>query len=290
MFVKRFKYILLLLLLISTPAFANTEIRYNESLLPYKGGILISNYGTDSLHPKNDEFKGYILYYKNRRLNEFIPAKGNLKAPTAMTVYQNKLFVCDRDKLWVYNLKNLNESPQKILFAPNDKILNDIVLSKDELFVTTTDTNRIYKINLKSKILRPEKWIDIPSPNGIAVRKDTIYIVSIPADFTNVKEENVIYVIKDKKNPVVEKFNTIPRMHDGIAVSKDGKALYVSDWNSSSVISVDVKTKEEKTVYHKGGLTPTDIFLKGNKLLIPDELHHRVIIYNLKNHKEEVIR
>ena len=160
MFVKRFKYILLLLLLISMPAFANTQIRYNESLLPYKGGILISNFGSDSLHPKEGELKGYILYYKNGKLSEFIPAKGNLKAPTAMTVYHKKLFVCDRDKLWVYNLKNLNETPQKILFAADDKILNDIVLSKDQLYVTATNTNRIYRINYNLKNQKEEviKW------------------------------------------------------------------------------------------------------------------------------------
>ena len=61
-------------------------------------------------------------------------------------------------------------------------------------------------------------------------------------------------------------------------------------WGVIYVISVDIKTKEEKTVYHKAGLTPTDIYLKGNTLFIPDEVHHRVIIYNLKNKKEEVIK
>lgn len=93
----------------------------------------------------------------------------------------------------------------------------------------------------------------------------------------------------DKKTPVVEKFNTTPRMHDGVAVSKDGKTIYVSDWNSSSIISVDTETKNEKIVYHKDGLTPADIFLKGNNLLIPDDIHHRVIIYNLKTIKEKII-
>ena len=91
------KYIVFILLIfISTgnQILANTEIKYNESLLPYKGGILISNMG--SIFSK---YKcGYILYYKNKKLMTFIPA-GTLDKPTAMAVYKNKLYICDRDRI-----------------------------------------------------------------------------------------------------------------------------------------------------------------------------------------------
>ena len=38
--------VLILLVTFVSQAFANPEIKYNESLLPYKGGILISNMGS----------------------------------------------------------------------------------------------------------------------------------------------------------------------------------------------------------------------------------------------------
>ena len=284
---KRF-FITLAVLLLVYPVFASSVIKFSESVLPYKGGLLISNFGSVSHRVKSeDENNGYILYYKNNKIRSFISADGNLKTPAATAVYKKKLFVCDGDRLWVYNLKKLKDTPQKIMFNKDDKAVNDILLIKDELYVTVTNTNRIYKINLKSKDLKPEKWVDIPSPNGIANKGKTIYVASIPADYTHIKDENVIYIIKNKDNPVVEKFTKTPGMYDGIAVT--GKKIYVSDWAHQAVKSIDIKTRKEKIIYQQSGMGPADIALKGNKLYIPDLLNHRIIILDLKNYSVKEI-
>ena len=78
-------------------------------------------------------------------------------------------------------------------------------------------------------------------------------------------------------------------MYDGIAVSKDGKIIYVSDWKTSSIIAID-KEGSEKIIYTKKGVTSADITLVGDKLLIPNMQNHNVIILNLKNFKEEIIK
>ena len=284
---KKLCYLFFVVLILNQASFAEPAIRFCESVLPYKQGFLISNLGSDNLKVRPDEFKGYILYHKNNKLYNFIPADGTLKHPTAMSVYKNRLFVCDADKLWIFNLKNRQEKPAKINFQSDDKSVNDILRIKDELYITVTNTSRIYKINLKDKILVPHKWLDVPTPNGITNYKNTIYVVSIPADYTNATDKNVVYIIKDKNHPVLEKFNNKPALYDGAAVSKNGKILYVSDWGTSSVYAIDIENKKEDIVYQYKNLSPADISLHGDKLLIPDMVNHGVIIYNLKKNKVE---
>lgn len=281
---KYIKYIFIMFLLIFMPAFANTKIQYNESLLPYKGGILISNFGFSmSIKDKC----GYILYYKKGKLNTFIPT-GNLNKPTGMAIYKNKLYICDRDRLWVYSLKNLNEKPLCVMLNSYDKEINDVAIKNGVLYITVTNSDRVYKLDLKQKILKPELWINIPSPNGIAIKGKKVYISSITKDYINVKDENVIYVIEDITSPKIKKLNKTPLLYDGIAVSRNGKTIYVSDWLTSSIIAIDNEGLE-KIIYTKKGMTPADITLIGNKIIIPNMQNHNVIILNLKNLKEKII-
>ena len=72
----------------------NENIRYCESTYPYNGGILIANFGTEQLNPLNAEGKGYILYYKNGKMDTLVPADGNLNAPKGMFMRDNQLYIC----------------------------------------------------------------------------------------------------------------------------------------------------------------------------------------------------
>ena len=286
---KKVLVFLLLMFLCSGASYAQTAIRYSESILPYKGGVLIPCFGSDDIKVRADEKNGYILFHKKNKLKMFIPPDGYLKTPTAMAVYENKLYICNGDRLTAYNLKDLSETPQDIFFRPEDTAVNDMILSDDELYITVTNTNRIYKIDLKAEILEPELWLEVPSPNGIVADKNTIYVASIPVDYKSVTEDNVIYVIKNKNKPKLKRFNDTPGLYDGLGISKDGKALYVSDWQSASVKAINLKTKEEKTIYHEKNIGPADITAAGNLLLIPDMLNHRIIIYDLKHDSIKII-
>ncbi len=287
---KMFVRILLtiLLLFLTNRSFAEPKICFNESLLVYNNCILIPNFGQPPHTKERAKAAGYILYYKNNKLQEYIPPDGNLEYPTAMAVHRKNLFICNRNNLLIYDITNLKKQPQKITFR-NNNALNDLAISDGNLYITSTDKNRIYKINLNSKNFTPQKWIDIPSPNGIIFHKNTAYIASIPADYKNVKEENVVYIIKDKNNPKAEKFNSTPGLYDGLAISKDGKTLYVSDWKTSSIKAIDTSTKKEKTVYFEKNLSPADIALEKKQLLIPDMMKHRIIIFDLTNLNTKLI-
>lgn len=267
----------------------NTNFRFNESVLPYNNSLLISNYGTQEHTPKENEITGNIVYYKNKKIKTFIKPNGILNQPTAMAVYKNRLYVCNRKNIVIYNLTN-KKIAGIIGFDTDVKTLNDIVLSGDELYVTATDMDCVYRINLKDKTPTPQKWFTVPSPNGIAAYGDTIYIASIPADYQNITSKNVVYVIKDKKNPVAQKLNMTPGLYDGVAVSPDGKFVYVSDWHTSSIISIDTETCEEKPVFMQSGMTPADIALNGQKLYIPDMFSHRVIVFDIKSGKTNIIQ
>ena len=205
-----------------------------------------------------------------------------------MAIYKNKLYICDRDRLWVYSLKNLNEKPLCVMLNSYDKEINDVAIKNGVLYITFTNSDRVYKLDLKQKILKPELWINIPSPNGIAIKGKKVYISSITKDYINVKDENVIYVIEDITSPKIKKLNKTPLLYDGIAVSRNGKTIYVSDWLTSSIIGIDNEGLE-KIIYTKKGMTPADITLIGNKIIIPNMQNHNVIILNLKNLKEKII-
>ena len=277
------KLILILVILFSANYSFAGEISFNESVLPYRGGLFISNEGSRDMN-KNS---GFILYYKKGKFETLIN-KEVLYKPTAMAVYKNKLYVCDRDKLKIFELKSPNKNPLELSFSADDTVLNDIILYKDNLYITSTAADRIYKLDLKDNNLKSELWLNIPSPNGIAIKNDRAVVVSITKDYKNIKNENLIYVIKDINNPTVEKLNSTPLLYDGAAISKDNKKIYVSDWSTSSIYEVNNKG-EQKVIFYKKGMTPADIALKNNELIIPDMFNHQVIIYNLKTKKESYV-
>lgn len=272
-----------LFLTITGSALAAPQIYFNESILPYKDGFLIPNYSEENKHG------GYVLYYDEKacELKDFIKPDGILMYPTGMAIYQDKLFICNKTNVLVYDMNNLSNMPQVILLAEDDTAVNDIVVSGNKLYVTVTNTSRIYEIDPKT--LKAQKWLDMPTPNGIAAYGNSLYVVSIPADYANVKAENVVYVIKNKNNPIAEKLNNTPGLYDGAAIAEDGRTLYVSDWQSASVKAVDTVTGQEKTIYTEENLSPADIALDKNRILIPDILKNRVIIYNLNDSSVQTI-
>lgn len=235
--------------------------------------------------PAPDEKEGYVLYLKDGKVSEVTGKEAGMVMPTAMARLGESFFVCDRDCIHVFTLKEKVSKESEILFAPDDTALNDMVLAGDYLYVTVTNTDRVYRVNVKKTPYTPELLTKVPSPKGIDVRDGRAYIVSIPADYATLKPENLVYWIADVENPAPEPLNATARLYDGAALSADGRTLYVSDWISQAVIALDLNTGEEKTVYTREGLTPADIAVDGDTLWIPDLEHHQVIEFNTKCQK-----
>ncbi len=260
-------------------------IRFCESTYPYENGILIANFGCDQLNPLNREGKGYILYYKKGKTNMFIPTDGNLSAPKGMFEKDGYLYICDVNKIVVYNLQSLNESPQIILFPNDDLFLNDLAASGNTLYVSITNSGRIYQLDISNPTnLRDTQlveWLNIKGPNGILIDGNSMYIASYPAD-GETSEQNVIYKVEDLNKPVAKPIYSIPGQYDGIALSDDKTTLYVSNWTPAEVIAINIKDGQTTKLSICNQLIgPADMTLKNGNLYIPDLPNSRVLIHKL---------
>lgn len=263
------------------------SIRFCESTYPYQGGLLIANFGTEQLNPLNTEGKGYILYYKDGTVNGFIPADGYLNAPKGMYEQDGYLFICDVNKIMVYNLNNLQALPQTILFPKGDLFVNDLAAKGDTLFASVTNTGKIYNIDISDKTAldkaKPKMWCEVAGANGILIDGNAMYVASYPAD-GNTTPDNVIYCIADISMPKAEKFTSEGGQYDGLALSADKKTLYVTNWNPAGVYSIDMVAKQLVPLNMQTKVTgAADMTLVDSTLFIPDLPNSRVIEFPLSS-------
>ena len=251
-------------------------VHFSESVLPHDGGLFISNFGSEQMNPRADEFKGYIIFRKDDTNKKIVDG---LHKPTAMKVKDNFLFVCDETALKVFDLKNLEAAPQVVTFAEDDKVLNALALDGNTLYISVTNSGRIYSLDVSkpARLGSPKLWLELGGVNGMTIGGGEMFIATIPVDYRSVTKENVIYRVRNLKKPVAEKFFDLPGLYDGVALSDDRKTLYVSEWSSGSVIAVDVVTKKFRIVYMEEGIGPADIAQAEGMLFIPDLVNSRVI-------------
>lgn len=258
------------------------HVRFSESILPYQGGLFISNFGSDQMNPRADENKGYIIYTKDGATRTIVPGSGILHAPTAMVVKDRYLFVCDATNMKVFYLDDLQAAPQIVHFPVGDKVVNAAALSGNTLYITMTNPGHVYRLDIsdpahmENKV--PEQWLAVPGANGISIQGNTMYVVSIPTDYATVTEKNVIYQIADINHPAAEPFNDVPALYDGVKISADGSTLYVSDWKTASLIAIDVKTKKATTIYEEKGIGPADFALGDDVVYLPDLKGSRILV------------
>ena len=252
------------------------DVRFSESVLPYDGGLFISNFGSEEMTPRPDEFNGCIIFRRDGVNKKIVDG---LHKPTAMVVKDNFLFVCDETVLKVFDLKNLNAAPRIVTFAEDDKVVNALALDGDTLYISITNSGRIYSLDVSqpARSKNPKLWLELGGVNGLTIGGGKMFIATIPVDYRTVSKENVIYVVRNLKKPVAEKFLDVPGLYDGVALSDDNKTLYVSDWLSASVVAVDVKTKKFRVVYEEQGIGPADIAQADGMLFIPDLMNSRII-------------
>lgn len=265
----------------------NDGLRFCESTYPYQGGVLIANFGTEQLNPLNTEGKGYIMQYKDGKTSMLIPADGNLSAPKGMYIKGEHLFICDVNKVVVYNLSDLKAAPQTIRFPEDDLFINDLVASGNTLYASVTNIGRIYSIDISNLTtlnnIVPVKWVDIAGPNGLLLEDNVMYVASYPAD-GNTTEANVIYRITDWSNPVPEVFVNISGQYDGIALSADKETMYVTNWSPAGISTIDMQTRQfvPMTINLKEPLVgAADMTVTEDTMYIPDLPNSRVVVLPL---------
>lgn len=257
-------------------------IRYCESTYPYDGGLLIAKFGTEQLNPLNTEGKGYIVLHKDGKNEVLIPADGHLSAPKGMLVRDGYLYVCDVNKVMVYNLADKAAEPRTIALPEGNLFANDLVSEGDYLYVSVTNTDRIFRVDISrpGQPGQPQEWLSVAGPNGLLLHEGSLYVASYPAD-GRTTDAHVVYRIADLKNPVAEKWMEVPGQYDGLAVASDGKALYVTNWTPAQVSRIDLNTRQISPLDLKlpqALVGPADITVTGGYLYIPDLPNSRVVV------------
>lgn len=263
-------------------------LRYCESTYPLNGKVLIANFGSTVLNPLNTEGKGYILSYSGGTLTTFIPANGHLSAPKGMYAKNDLLFICDVNKLVVYDINELDLPKYVIPFPENEIMLNGIIGNDSHIYVSVTNTGNIFRFKTPTSSTTfpdsPEFYTHIPGANGLAINGKNLYIASSPPDNIS-RNENRIYKIPDIDNPVAEMLDVKSGIYDGLAFSEDRNILYASNWEPLEIIAINLISGEMKPLHIDDqieikGLAAISIF--NNTMFIPDLPNSKVIEIELK--------
>lgn len=282
------KVLTLSLALLSATAFSqsvkieNEGIRFCESTYPYNNGILVANFGTEALNPLNTEGKGYILFVKDGKSEVVVPADGNLSAPKGMFLRDGYLYICDVNKVVVYNISKKGTKPVTIQFPEGNLFVNDLVADKNYLYASVTNTDKIFRIDISNPAApgKPQEWATVAGPNGLLMIDGEMYVASYPADGVT-KDVNVVYRIKNLSNPSPEKFIEVSGQYDGIALSKDRKSIYLTNWTPAQISRLNFSDKSLVPLelnLQEPLIGPADITVANGKIYIPDLPNSRVVI------------
>lgn len=258
------------------------NLRFCESVLPYDGGLLIANFGTKTLDATNTGL-GYITYYKDGRNQLLIPADGNLTQPRGMGLFQDYLFVACLNSIVVYNLNNLTEEPQIILFPEDDLIVNDIAINNGgTLFASVSNTGRVYILNIQNPenidVKSLMRYVEITGANGLVLDGRHLYIASYNPE-GEPTDDNVLYVLDDVSNPTdVRHLTGIPGQYDGLALSPDGTLLFFTDWSNEGRVGYIRFENGEITYLPSDGIVgPADLCVWNSDLCVPDLVNSTVV-------------
>lgn len=281
---------LLLTLLLAMPLVAAAQepeqyvftdrLKFNEGTVPYKSGVLISNFGTDVLNPLNTEGKGYITMLDGDSMSVLIPAAGHLSAPKGMAVLNNHLFVADVGKVVVFDLKRPKAKPQIVELASDDLFANDITVVGTIVLVSVTNTGRIYGIDASNarQVSKARVVGRVEGANGMVASDGKLYVASYdPGEKPTAA--NVIYVCdlveSESRLTFYPLIKGLPGgQYDGIAFSEDGRTLYFSSWNGAEggvIYCYNFEAKLHQVMdFGVKIMGPADISVAHGMIYIPD--------------------
>ncbi|QKJ22926.1 YncE family protein [Poseidonibacter lekithochrous] len=254
-----------------------------ESVIITKENVYVSNVGV-KLEATTKDKDGFISKLsKDGKILELQFLQG-LNAPKGMGITNNILYIADIDEI-----KGFDLGSKKQVFSlvfKNTMFLNDITIKdKNTLFVSSTDTNSIFEVDLKAGIYK--KLIDFSAANGLHYEKGFLYAVELGSSAkTMLDGKGKLYKINLKNHK-----KTLLSSYEGVldGVQKVGNKIYVSDWinfkNSGIVRVYDLKTKKESVlgIMSLHGAADFMIDEKSNKLYIPQMIAGKLSIIDLNN-------
>ena len=242
-----------------------------ESVATDNRFIYVADIGKE-LNPtaKDGDGKIFKLDLQGKILDSVF-VKEILNAPKGLAIAHGILFLADIDRVVAIEIKTGNKL-YEIDFSKDAAFLNDMaILDKNTLFVSATDKNKIFKINLKDKTYS-ELITDkiIAGTNGLFADKKTnrLYVNGFGSD----NNPNGIAGYINLKDNTCKQLGTVTGYFDGIFLSK-GK-IYLSNWVAfekkgiiQTVNLADNSVSEVKMPEPIAG--PADFIILKNQLIIP---------------------
>lgn len=246
--------------------FNHIESVTNDGTFLYVGDI------GAALKPKNKDGDGKILKLdKNGKVVDANFIKEILNAPKGLTVEGDVLFATDIDRVLAFDLKTGNKL-YEIEFNGASFFLNDIaVFDKNTLYVSATDKNKLFKVNLVDKTF-VEVVMDkeIAGINGLYFDKKAsrLYVNGFG---TEGNPNGIVGYINFDNNKFTQ-ITPIEGYYDGIFVY-DG-VLYFSNWiafeKKGIVATMSLADNRVSTVKISELISgPADFTVFRNQLVVP---------------------
>jgi len=204
---------------------------------PSGSRFFVSNVG-EKLAPMARDGDGFISEVSpdGRVLRRtFLPARGEvLNAPKGMAITGNILYVTDMDRIVGFDLETRKKVFELDLSSEKTAFLNDLVLSDDStLFVSATDTGKIYRVSLGERPGYSLVAEGIRGPNGLFYDAEfnLLYVVGFGRPGRPDGELGVVFLSDDPPS-----YGALTRplgFLDGVALLPDGRVIF-SDWVSFS--------------------------------------------------------
>lgn len=255
---------------------------HSESVLVDGKKAYVSNVGNE-LKPTDKDGDGYIslLNQKGKIINKSFLA--GLNAPKGMALIGQTLYVADVDEIKGFDTTTKQQVFSLVFDGVN--FLNDItVKNANTLFVSGTDSGKIYEVSLKTKAYKV--LADLPTANGLLYVNKKLFTVSLgrsPEQMFN--GGGKLYEINTKSGKTTQ-LAQAEGILDGI--QKLGDTLYFSDWvkmeKAGVIHTYNLKNKAESDLKLDHIAGPADFWInaKTNTIWIPKMIEGKVLISDLK--------
>jgi len=237
------------------------------------------------LNPTAKDSDGKIIKLDlNGKIIDSTFVKEKLDSPKGLTIANGILFAADVDRIVAIDLKTGNKS-YEIPFTDGVSFLNDItVVDKNTAYVSATDKNKIFKVNLAAKTYS-ELVIGktIAGVNGLFYDKTSnrLYVNGFGAD----NKPNGIIGFIDLSNNKFTRLATIEGYFDGIWLVNE--TLYTSNWVSFEkkgvIQTINIKTGNVSAVQLKEPIAgPADFTITKDRIIVPEMMSGNILLIDLK--------
>jgi len=211
---------------------------------------------------------------RNNVVTDFVTVGGSIHG---VTVYNNKVYVCNGTRVRGYDLTTAAEVFNVLISG--SAFLNDLTADANgTLYVSDFSGRRIYKVNTATQ----EYWIYVPNttntPNGVYVDapRNRLLICCWGAS-APVRQVNFA-------DSVISTIITTPYSNcDGISLDRFNN-VYISTWGIQSVVRYDINFSGPAVVVATALSNPADIYVnkRTDTLAIPNAGNNTVVFSKLE--------